>query len=123
MGSSSDPAVRCLHMGDIIELGTSLLEAFAHPDEAEMRYLHSLGFLSFNEYRPFNDRVTILIQTGNQEFSLLCFLGRLSWQRFSVTGKLIPTWFGFRPTELRSRQNSSRQPTRFSTWARLNVPV
>ncbi|MGC1294887.1 MAG: hypothetical protein WA869_07585 [Alloacidobacterium sp.] len=30
-----DPDVRCLHLGDIRELGNSVAGAFAHPDEAD----------------------------------------------------------------------------------------
>src|SRR5260221_8638013 len=46
-----DPAVRCLHMGDIRELGNIVAGAFAHPDEAgHGEYLPLVGdFLSFNE--------------------------------------------------------------------------
>ena len=46
-----DPDVRCLHMGDIRELGNIVAGAFAHPDEAgNGEYLPLVGdFLSFNE--------------------------------------------------------------------------
>src|SRR6266542_2501843 len=46
-----DPAVRCLHMGDITELGNIVAGAFAHPDEAgNGEYLPLVGdFMSFNE--------------------------------------------------------------------------
>src|SRR5438045_4614882 len=46
-----DPDVRCLHMGDIRELGNIVAGAFAHPDEADNgEYLALVGdFLSFNE--------------------------------------------------------------------------
>src|SRR6266480_3405909 len=46
-----DPGVRCLHMGDIRELGNIVAGAFAHPDEAgHGEYLPLVGdFLSFNE--------------------------------------------------------------------------
>src|ERR1700739_1221924 len=46
-----DPDVRCLHMGDIRELGNIVAGAFAHPDEAgDGEYLPVVGdFLSFNE--------------------------------------------------------------------------
>src|SRR5437016_8369597 len=46
-----DPDVRCLHMGDIAELGNIVAGAFAHPDEAgNGEYLPLVGdFLSFNE--------------------------------------------------------------------------
>src|SRR5580698_2276062 len=46
-----DPNVRCMHMGDIRELGKIVAGAFAHPDEAgNGEYLPLVGdFLSFNE--------------------------------------------------------------------------
>src|ERR1700747_1879335 len=46
-----DPDVRCLHMGDIRELGNIVAGTFAHPDEAgNGEYLPLVGdFLSFNE--------------------------------------------------------------------------
>src|SRR5438128_9573632 len=46
-----DPDVRCIHMGDIRELGDIVAGAFAHPDEAgNGEYLPLVGdFLSFNE--------------------------------------------------------------------------
>src|SRR3954463_9232979 len=46
-----DPDVRCLHLGDIRELGNIVAGAFAHPDQAgHGEYLPLVGdFLSFNE--------------------------------------------------------------------------
>src|SRR2546423_8968353 len=46
-----DPDVRCIHMGDINELGNIVAGAFAHPDGAgDGEYLPLVGdFLSFNE--------------------------------------------------------------------------
>jgi uncharacterized protein YbjT (DUF2867 family) len=46
-----DPDVRCIHMGDIRELGNIVAGAFAHPDQAgNGEYLPHVGdFVSFNE--------------------------------------------------------------------------
>ncbi|RQV80347.1 NmrA/HSCARG family protein [Burkholderia anthina] len=46
-----DPTVRCLHMGDINELGNIAAGAFAHPEETgNGAYLPLVGdFMSFNE--------------------------------------------------------------------------
>ena len=46
-----DPNVRCIHMGDIRELGNIVAGAFAHPDQAgHGEYLPLVGdFMSFNE--------------------------------------------------------------------------
>jgi NmrA-like family protein len=46
-----DPDARCIHMGDITELGNIVAGAFAHPDEAgNGEYLPLVGdFMRFNE--------------------------------------------------------------------------
>ena len=46
-----DPSVRCIHMGDIGELGNIVAGALAHPDQAgNGEYLPLVGdFMSFNE--------------------------------------------------------------------------
>src|SRR5207248_9250834 len=46
-----DPSVRCIHMGDIAELGNIVVGAFAHPGQAgNGEYLPLVGdFMSFNE--------------------------------------------------------------------------
>ncbi len=46
-----DPEVRCIHMGDISELGNIVAGAFAHPDQAgHGEYLPLVGdLMSFNE--------------------------------------------------------------------------
>ncbi|CAH2401858.1 NmrA family NAD(P)-binding protein [Mesorhizobium escarrei] len=46
-----DPDVRCIHMGDITELGDIVAGAFGHPDEAgNGEHLPLVGdFMSFNE--------------------------------------------------------------------------
>src|SRR6266478_2438349 len=46
-----NPSVRCIHMGDISELGAIVAGAFAHPDQAgHGEYLPLVGdFMSFNE--------------------------------------------------------------------------
>src|SRR6267154_6172547 len=46
-----DPSVRCIHMGDITELGNIVVGAFKHPDQAgNGEYLPLVGdFMSFNE--------------------------------------------------------------------------
>src|SRR3989449_9261385 len=50
-GLPIDPGVRCIHMGDIGELGNIVAGAFAHPNQAgDGEYLPLVGdFLSFNE--------------------------------------------------------------------------
>src|SRR6184192_3273473 len=54
-----DPDARCIHMGDISELGNIVAGAFAHPDQAgDGEYLPLVGdFTSFNE----------IVETLNQQ--------------------------------------------------------
>ena len=51
LGTLGWPDPRCIHMGDITELGAIVAGAFAHPDEAgNSEYLPLVGdFMSFNE--------------------------------------------------------------------------
>jgi uncharacterized protein YbjT (DUF2867 family) len=57
-----DPAVRCLHMGDINELGNIVTGAFAHPDETgNGAYLPLVG-----DFQSFNDIVATLRQQGHE---------------------------------------------------------
>jgi hypothetical protein len=123
-----DPDVRCLHMGDIRELGSIVAGAFAHLDEAgNGEHLPLVGdFMSFHEI------VDALYQQGHQ-FTLTqvpkevfatffpgaaeiaemfsyweanTYLGSDSYDRIALANKI-----------------ADRQPTRFATWARLNFPV
>ncbi len=115
-----DPAVRCLHMGDITELGNIVAGAFAHPDEAgNGEYLPLVGdFMSFHEI------VSTLNQQGHKfsfkqvppgatemanslgYFEAHTYLGSDSRDRIALANKI-----------------AGRQPTKFAAWARLNVPV
>src|SRR5882672_2120528 len=59
-----DPEVRCIHMGDVSELGNIVAGAFLHPDEAgHGEYLPLVG-----DFMSFNDIVDTLNQQGH-EFS------------------------------------------------------
>ena len=124
-----DPAVRCLHMGDITELGNIVAGAFAHPDEAgNGEYLPLVGdFMSFNEI------VSTLNQQGHKfsfkqvpkevfaagsfpgaaeiadnfgYFQAYTYLGSDSRDRIALANKI-----------------AGRQPTKFAAWARLNFPA
>ncbi len=123
-----DPGVRCLHMGDIRELGNIVAGAFAHPDEAgHGEYLPLVGdFLSFNEivetlnrqghkfsFKQVPKEVFATLFPGAAELAEMfsyweahTYLGSDSSDRIALANKI-----------------AGRQPTRFSTWARLNVPV
>jgi len=123
-----DPRVRCIHMGDITELGNIVTGAFLHADKVgNGEYLPLVGdFLSFNEivetlnqqgYKLSVKQVpTELFATffpGAAEiaemfsyFQAHTYLGSDSSDRIALANKI-----------------ASRQPTKFSTWARLNLPV
>jgi uncharacterized protein YbjT (DUF2867 family) len=123
-----DPDVRCLHMGDIRELGNVVAGAFAHPDEAgNGEYLPLVGdFLSFNEivetlnrqghnhsYKQIPKAIFAAAFPGAAEIAEMfsywethTYLGSDSSDRITLANKIAGT-----------------QPTTFSTWARLNFPV
>ncbi len=123
-----DPSVRCIHMGDIRELGTIVAGAFAHPDQAgHGEYLPLVGdFMSFNEIVDVLNRQghnSSFTQVPADTFATLfpgaaeiaamfryfeahTYLGSESRDRIAFANKI-----------------AGRQPTKFSTWARLNVPV
>ncbi len=123
-----DPSVRCIHMGDIRELGTIVAGAFAHPDQAgHGEYLPLVGdFMSFNEIVDVLNRqghnfsftqvpadVFATLFPGAAEIAAMfryfeahTYLGSESRDRIALANKI-----------------AGRQPTEFSTWARLNVPV
>jgi uncharacterized protein YbjT (DUF2867 family) len=123
-----DPSVRCIHMGDIRELGTIVAGAFAHPHQAgHGEYLPLVGdFMSFDEIVDVLNRqghnfsfkqvpadVFATLFPGAAEiaemlsyFEAHTYLGSESRDRIAIANKI-----------------AGRQPTKFSTWARLNVPV
>ena len=123
-----DPDVRCLHMGDIRELGNIVAGAFAHPDEAgNGECLPLVGdFMSFNEiidtlnrqghkfsFKQVPKEVFAALFPGAAELAEMfsywevhTYLGSDSSDRIALANKI-----------------AGRQPTKFSTWTRLNVPV
>jgi NmrA-like family len=120
-----DPDVRCLHMGDISELGHIVAGAFAHPDEAgNGEYLPLVGdFMSFNE----------IIDTLNRQGHRFSFK-QVPKERFAAlfpgAAELAESFSYFQAhTYLGSDSNdrielankiAGQQPTKFSTWARAN---
>src|SRR5712672_2174512 len=123
-----DPEVRCIHMGDITELGNIVAGALAHPDEAgNGEYLPLVGdFMSFNEI------VETLNRQGH-EFSVKQVPKELFATFFSGAAEIAEmfsyfqahTYLGSDSSDRIALANkiAGRQPTRFSTWTRLNVPV
>jgi uncharacterized protein YbjT (DUF2867 family) len=120
-----DPEVRCLHMGDIRELGNIVAGAFAHPDEAgNGEYLPLVGdFMSFNEI------VETLNRQGH-EFSFKqipkeVFAGLFPgaaelaemigyWETHTYLGSDSPDRIAL------ANKIAGRQPTKLATWAQEN---
>src|SRR5216684_8107144 len=123
-----DPSVRCIHMGDIRELGTIVAGAFAHPDQAgHGEYLPLVGdFMSFNEI------VDVLNRQGHN-FSFTQVPSDVFATLFPGAAEIAAmlsyfeahTYLGSESRDRIALANriAGRQPTKFSTWARLNVPV
>jgi len=115
-----DPNVRCIHMGDIAELGSIVAGAFAHPDQAgNGEYLPLVGdFMSFNE----------IIETLNRQGHNFSF-AQVSAEVFAIGAMFryfeAHTYLGSESRDRIALANkiAGRQPTKFSTWARLNAPV
>ena len=127
-GLPLDPNPRCIHMGDINELGNIVGGAFAHPDEAgHGEYLPLVGdFMSFSEivdtlnrqghkfsFKQVPKEVFATLFPGAAEiaemfsyFQAHTYLGSDSYDRIALANKI-----------------AGRQPRKFSTWARVNVPT
>ncbi len=123
-----DPDVRCLHMGDIRELGDIVAGAFAHPDEAgHGEYLPLVGdFLSFTEIVETLNRQGhkfSLKQVPKEVFATLFPGGAELAEMFSYWE--AHTYLGSDSSDRIALANriAGRQPTNFSTWARVNVPI
>jgi uncharacterized protein YbjT (DUF2867 family) len=127
-----DPDVRCIHMGDIDELGDIVAGAFARPDEAgNGEYLPLVGdFMSFNEivgtlnrqghkfsFRQVTKEAFVALLPGDAEggaeladsfryCQLYTYLGSDWRDRISLANKI-----------------AGRQPTQFSAWVQVNAPM
>jgi uncharacterized protein YbjT (DUF2867 family) len=123
-----DPTVRGIHMGDITEIGSIVAGAFARADQAGSgEYLPLVGdFMSFNEivdtlnrqghdfsFKRVPREVFATLFPGAPEiaatfawFEAHTYLGSDSEDRIALANKL-----------------AGRQPTKFSAWARANLPV
>jgi uncharacterized protein YbjT (DUF2867 family) len=123
-----DPAVRCIHMGDISELGIIVAGAFAHPDQAgNGEYLPLVGdFMSFNEvvdtlnrqghkfsFKQVPKEVFAAIFPGAAEaaetfsyFQAHTYLGSNSYDEISLATKI-----------------AGGRASKFASWARANLPL
>ena len=123
-----DPELRCIHMGDVRELGNLVAGAFVHPNEAgNGEYLPLVGdFLSFKEIvetlnrqgRKFSFK-----QVQTEVFaSLFPFAAEIAEM---LSYFLAHTYLGSDSHERIALANkiAGRQPTNFSAWAPVNFPV
>src|SRR6266480_1901768 len=123
-----DPDVRCLHMGDIRQLGNIVTGAFAHPDQAgNGEYLPLVGdFMSFNEI------VETLNRQGH-EFSFKQIPKEVFAGLFPGAAELAEmigyweahTYLGSDSSDqiALATKIAGRQPTKFATWAKANFPA
>ena len=123
-----DPNARCIHMGDITELGNVVTGAFAHPEQAgDGEYLPLVGdFMSFNEIVETLNRQghKLSVKQVPKELFATFFPGAAEVaEMFSYFQ--AHTYLGSDSSDRIALANkiAGRQPTKFSTWARLNVPV
>ncbi|MDX6446272.1 MAG: hypothetical protein QOH71_3346 [Blastocatellia bacterium] len=123
-----DPTVRVIHMGDINELGNIVAGAFALPDDAgNGEYLPLVGdFMSFNE----------IVDTLNRQGRNLSYkqVPKESFAGSFPGATEIAETFSYWEAHTYLGSDSSaqialankiagRQPTNFSTWARVNFPA
>jgi uncharacterized protein YbjT (DUF2867 family) len=123
-----DSDVRCIHMGDIRELGDIVAGAFAHPDQAgNGEYLPLVGdFMSFHEI------VDTLNQQGDK-FSVEQVPKEVFATFFPGAAEVAEmfryfqahTYLGSDSSDRIALANkiADRQPTKFAAWVRLNLPV
>ena len=123
-----DPSVRCIHMGDIRELGAIVAEALEHPDQAgHGEYLPLVGdFMSFNEI------VDVLNRQGHK-FSFTEVPAEVFATLFPGAAEIAAMFRYFEANTYLGSASRDRialankvagvQPTEFSTWARANLPV
>ena len=123
-----DPELRCIHMGDVRELGNLVAGAFAHPNEAgNGEYLPLVGdFLSFKE-------IVDTLKRQGQEFSFKQVPTEVFASFFPGAAEIAEmlsyfqahTYLGSDSHDRIALANriAGRQPTNFSAWARVNFPV
>jgi uncharacterized protein YbjT (DUF2867 family) len=125
---SLDPDKRCIHLGDIRELGAIVAGAFAHPDQAgHGEYLPLVGeFMSFNEIVDTLNRQghKLSVKQVPKEVFATFYPGAAEMaEMFSYWE--AHTYLGSESSDRIALANkiAGRQPGNLSTWARQNVPV
>jgi uncharacterized protein YbjT (DUF2867 family) len=123
-----DPEVRCIHMGDITELGNVVVSAFAQPDEAGRgEYLPLVGdFMSFNEIVGTLNRQghEVSVKQVPKEIFATFFPGAAEIAEMFAYFQ-AHTYLGSDSSDRIALANkiAGRQPAKFETWARLNFRV
>src|SRR5438046_4525498 len=123
-----DPSVRCIHMGDIRELGNIVAGAFVHPDQAgHGEYLPLVG-----DFSSFGELVDVLNRQGHN-FSFTRVPAEAFATLFPGAAEITAMFSYFQAHTYLGSDSRDRialankiaggQPAKFSTWARLNVPV
>jgi uncharacterized protein YbjT (DUF2867 family) len=123
-----DPDARCIHMGDITQLGAIVAGAFADPDEAgHGEHLPFVGdFMSFNE----------IVDTLNRQGHKLSVkqVPKEVFAAFFPGAAEVAEMFGYfqahtymgadrRDQIVLANKIGGRQPSEFGTWARANFPI
>jgi len=122
-----DPSVRCIHIGDIRELGNIVAGAFAQPDRAgHGEWLPLVGdFMSFNEIVDTLNRHghTFSFRQVPAEVFATFFPGATQiaamfkyFEAHTYLGSNSPNGIAL------ANEVAGRQPTKFSTWAQTNFP-
>jgi len=123
-----DPSVRCIHMGDIRELGNIVAGAFAQPNRAG----HGEWLPLVGDFMSFNEIVDTLNRQGHT-FSFTQVPAEVFATFFPAAAEIAAmfkyfeahTYLGSASPDRIALANevAGRQPTKFSTWARVNFPA
>jgi uncharacterized protein YbjT (DUF2867 family) len=123
-----DPTVRCMHMGDIRELGAIVAGAFAQPDQAG----HGECLPLVGDFMSFNEIVDVLNRQGHR-FSFTLVPAEVFGTLFPGAAEVAEmfgyfqahTYLGLDSADQIALANkiAGRQPTKLSAWARVNLPV
>jgi len=123
-----DPAARCIHMGDIAELGNVVAGAFEHPDTVGQGQVLSLsgGLLSF-------DDVVATLNAQGHDVSFRQIPGEVFATFFPGAEEMVAmlgyfqahTYLGPDTEAKIARANAvaTAPPTDFATWARAHMPT
>ena len=124
-----DPKVRCIHMGDIRELGNIVAGAFAHPDESgNGEYLPLVG-----DFMSFNGIVETLNRQGHYIHVQPSAIAEAFATLFPGAAEIAETFKYFQAHTYLGADSSDRvalanriaggPPSTLSAWARANFSV